>query len=76
MPRQLSALPASLNLSQNNAQVEDCRPFPASDSQPPEASHNDDDEDIFQSAEAFGFEMVRKAMELGLGSSSDRRKHE
>lgn len=76
VPRQLPALTTSINLSQDNAQAEDCRAVPASDSQPPDPSHNDDDEDMFPSGEAFSFEMVRKAMELGLGSSSDRRKHE
>lgn len=71
VPRQLPDLPPSLDGPQDQEQSEASHRFPASESQPLEATHNGDGENMFQSSEAFGFEMVRKAMELGLSLSSD-----
>lgn len=76
VPRQLPDLPLSLDVPQDQEQDEASRRVPASESQPPKATHNGDDENMFQSSEAFGFEMVRKAMELGLSLSSDNPKGE
>lgn len=68
VPRQLPGLPPSLDVPQDREQGEDARAVHGSDSQPPEDIRDDDDDGkVFRSGETFGFEMVRKAMELGLG---------
>lgn len=74
VPRQLPVLPASLNLAPEKVQVDTALPMPASDPQPPEAKHDEDVENMLLDPENFGFQMVRKAMELGLTLSSDIRK--
>lgn len=71
VPRQLPDLTTSLDLAQDKDQAEEVRAVHGSDSQPPEDTRDDDDGNMFQSGEAFGFEMVRKAMELGLGLGPD-----
>lgn len=76
VPRQLAALPPPLELPQDNAQVDAPRAVPASESQTPEPTHEEEDGGMFQSSEHFSFEMVRKAMELGLALSADMRKEE
>lgn len=76
VPRQLPALPPPLELPQVDAQVDASRAVPASESQSPEPTHEEDDGSMFQSSEDFSFEMVKKAMELGLTLSADMRKEE
>lgn len=76
VPRQLPAPPPPLDQPRGNAQADAFRAAPKSDPPPPEATQDDDDDDPFQSSEAFSFQMVRKAMELGLNLSADDRKGE
>lgn len=77
VPRQLPAPPLPpLTVPQEEAQVETSRAVTESDSQPPKATHDEDDGNAFQSSEDFTFQMVRKAMELGLNLSAETRKGE
>lgn len=71
VPRQLPDMPPSLGVPRDREQREASHGVPASESQPPNATHDGDGENMFQSSETFGFEMVRKAMELGLDFSAD-----
>lgn len=76
VPRQLLASPPPVELSQDDAQVDAPRSIPASESRPPEPTQDDDDGSMFESSELFSFEMVRKAMELGLNLFADMRQEE
>lgn len=69
VPRQLPALPPTLALPQDTPQIVVSPAVPEPDSQPSETAHDEDDGGMFQTGEKFGFEMVRKAMELGLNLS-------
>lgn len=71
VPRQLPDLPPSLIVPQDQGQGEASRRVLASESQPPNSTHGGDGKNMFHSGEAFGFEMLRKAKELGLSLSSD-----
>lgn len=72
VPRQLPALPSTLDLPQDG---ERAGAPPASDapkSSAPEESDDDGEfENMFGREGKFGFEMVRKAMKLGLNLSAD-----
>lgn len=72
VPRQLPALPSSLDLPQDD---ERAGPSPATaTSNTPAAEWNEDDgdvEDMFGREGKFGFDMVRKAIKLGLNLSAD-----
>lgn len=76
VPRQLSALPSTLALTQDIPQVVVSPAVPEPDSQPPETAHDEDNESMFQTGEKLGFEMVRKAMELGLNLPPEIHKRE
>lgn len=71
VPRRLPDLPPSLAQPRDSTQVGASRDVPTSDTEPPQSTHAEDDENVFHSGENFGYEMVRKAMELGLNLSSD-----
>lgn len=76
VPRQLPALPMPVELPKDREEVDTPRAVPTFEVQPPTPTHDDDDSSMFQSSEQFSFEMVRKAMELGLNLSSDMPKDE
>lgn len=76
VPRQLPALRMPVELPQDSEEVDTPRAVPTVEVQPPTPTHDDDESSMFQSSEQFSFEMVRKAMELGLNLSSDMPKDE
>lgn len=74
VPRQLPALPPTLSLPQDTLQIVVSPAVPEPDSRPPETAHDEDGENMLQRGEQFGFEMVRKAMELGLNLAPEMHK--
>lgn len=77
VPRRLPAPPLPpLTVPQEEAQVDTSPAVTESNLQPPKATQDEDDGDAFHSSEDFSFQMVRKAMELGLNLFTDTRKGE
>lgn len=76
VPRQLPALPPALALPQDTPHIVVSPAVPEPDSQLPETAHDEYGENMLQRGEQFGFEMVRKAMELGLNLAPEMHKSE
>lgn len=72
VPRQLPALPSSLDLPQDDKRAGPSPATAAFHKPAPEGSEDDGDvEAMFGREGKFGFDMVRKAMKLGLNLSAD-----
>jgi regulator of nonsense transcripts 1 len=72
VPRQLPVLPPSLDLPQDHEEAKASPAAAASDLSAPEGYGDDGDaESMFGLGGDVGYEMVRKAMELGLNLSAD-----
>lgn len=72
VPRQLPALPSSLELPQDGERADASPASATSNLSAPEGSDDDGDvENMFGRGGKFGFEMVRKAMKQGLNLSAE-----